>query len=154
MPGLMYVVRKPTPLGREMHTTTCAESRVICFAERYEGKHVMAKALGGAQRGPGGGGHLDGDEGVVEGVHARQHFRQRPRPPRVHSCGFGNGWRRRIGRAAAHSGHILILLPLQVHFRGRMRTWARATLGCYVSSGGASENFRNFSENGKIFGRP
>eukprot|EP00959_Pyramimonas_sp_CCMP1952_P160499 3356790-Pyramimonas_sp.AAC.1 len=44
MPGLMYVARKPTPLGREMHTTACADTRIICFAERYEGKEVMAKA--------------------------------------------------------------------------------------------------------------
>eukprot|EP00976_Prorocentrum_cordatum_P051602 1041600-Prorocentrum_minimum.AAC.1 len=44
MPGLMYVARKPTPLGREMHTTACSETRIISFLERYEGKDVMAQA--------------------------------------------------------------------------------------------------------------
>lgn len=37
MPSLMFVAHKPTPSGREMHTTACVETRIICFAERYEG---------------------------------------------------------------------------------------------------------------------
>ncbi|KAK3255282.1 hypothetical protein CYMTET_35530 [Cymbomonas tetramitiformis] len=38
MPGLMFVMRKPTPLGREMHTTACCATGVLIRAEIYEGK--------------------------------------------------------------------------------------------------------------------
>ena len=41
MPGLMIVPRKPTPVGREAHTTACAISGVIIFYEPYEGKQLM-----------------------------------------------------------------------------------------------------------------
>ena len=44
MPGLMYVARKPTPNGREGHTTTAdAETGCIIFYEVYEGKILMAE---------------------------------------------------------------------------------------------------------------
>ena len=43
MPGLMAVPRKPTPLGRESHTTADGETGVIIFIEPYEGKDRMAK---------------------------------------------------------------------------------------------------------------
>ena len=42
MPGLMSVPRKPTPIGREAHTTACGETGVIVFYEIYEGKERMA----------------------------------------------------------------------------------------------------------------
>ena len=41
MPGLMVVPRKPTPCGREAHTTACGETCVILFYEMYEGKERM-----------------------------------------------------------------------------------------------------------------
>ena len=41
MPGLMKVPRKPTDVGRESHTTACAETGVIIHAEIYEGKKLM-----------------------------------------------------------------------------------------------------------------
>ena len=41
MPGLMTVRRKPTPTGREAHTTACAISGLIVFYEIYEGKARM-----------------------------------------------------------------------------------------------------------------
>ena len=42
MPGLMTVPRKPTPVGREAHTTADAETGVVIFYELYEGKDRMA----------------------------------------------------------------------------------------------------------------
>ena len=42
MPGLMSVPRKPTPIGREAHTTACGETGVVIFYEVYEGKALMA----------------------------------------------------------------------------------------------------------------
>ena len=39
MPGLMIVPRKPTPAGREAHTTACGETGTIIFYEMYEGKN-------------------------------------------------------------------------------------------------------------------
>ena len=44
MPALMTVPRKPTPIGREAHTTACGETGVIIFYEPYEGKDRMANA--------------------------------------------------------------------------------------------------------------
>ena len=44
MPALMTVPRKPTPVGREAHTTACGETGVIIFYEPYEGKSRMAMA--------------------------------------------------------------------------------------------------------------
>ena len=41
MPGLMVVPRKPTPTGREAHTTADAETGVIIHYEMYEGKELM-----------------------------------------------------------------------------------------------------------------
>ena len=41
MPGLMVVPRKPTPKGRESHTTACGVTGVIIFYEMYEGKDKM-----------------------------------------------------------------------------------------------------------------
>ena len=41
MPGLMVVVRKPTPVGRENHTTADLETGVIIWVEIYEGKDRM-----------------------------------------------------------------------------------------------------------------
>ena len=41
MPGLMVVPRKPTPKGREAHTTACGVTGVIIFYEIYEGKEKM-----------------------------------------------------------------------------------------------------------------
>lgn len=38
----MHVPRKPTPLGRESHTTTCVETGAIIFFEFYEGADRMA----------------------------------------------------------------------------------------------------------------
>ena len=43
MPGLMVVPRKPTPVGRESHTTACGDTSCIIFVEPYEGKDRMAK---------------------------------------------------------------------------------------------------------------
>ena len=42
MPGLMTVPRKPTPVGREAHTTADVETGAIIFSEFYEGKALMA----------------------------------------------------------------------------------------------------------------
>ena len=41
MPGLMVVQRKPTPVGRESHTTADADTQCIVFVEPYEGKQRM-----------------------------------------------------------------------------------------------------------------
>ena len=43
MPGLMVVLRKPTPIGLELHTLCCALCGVLCWFEVYEGKEAMAK---------------------------------------------------------------------------------------------------------------
>jgi len=43
MPGLMKVARKPTPIGRESHTTVCCETGALIFSEMYEGKTRMAE---------------------------------------------------------------------------------------------------------------
>ena len=43
MPGLMYVPRKPTPLGAELHTLCCAVCGVMTMFELYEGKVAMMK---------------------------------------------------------------------------------------------------------------
>ncbi len=40
-PGLMVVARKPTPVGRESHTTADADTSCIIFVEPYEGKERM-----------------------------------------------------------------------------------------------------------------
>ena len=42
MPGLMSVPRKPTPLGRESHTTADGDTGAIIFVEPCEGKDRMA----------------------------------------------------------------------------------------------------------------
>ncbi len=41
MHGWLFVKRKPTPVGRESHTTAECETRVIIFDEPYEGKIRM-----------------------------------------------------------------------------------------------------------------
>ena len=41
MPGLMTVPRKPTPTGREAHTTADAQTGVVVHYEMYEGKKLM-----------------------------------------------------------------------------------------------------------------
>jgi hypothetical protein len=41
MPGLMHVPRKPTPTGREGHTTACTETGILVHYESYEGKDLM-----------------------------------------------------------------------------------------------------------------
>ena len=41
MPGLMVVARKPTPIGRESHTTADGDTSCIIFVEPYEGKDRM-----------------------------------------------------------------------------------------------------------------
>jgi hypothetical protein len=43
MPGLMFVPRKPTELGRECHTTACCDTGCIIWQEPYEGSLLMAK---------------------------------------------------------------------------------------------------------------
>ena len=43
MPGWMYVHRKPTPCGRESHTTCDCETGCLIFSEMYEGKKRMAE---------------------------------------------------------------------------------------------------------------
>lgn len=43
MPGLMVVLRKPTPIGLELHTLCCAICGVLAWFEVYEGKEAMAK---------------------------------------------------------------------------------------------------------------
>ena len=37
MPGLMVVLRKPTPIGLELHTLCCALCGVLIWFEVYEG---------------------------------------------------------------------------------------------------------------------
>ena len=44
MPALMSVPRKPTPVGREAHTTACGQTGVIVAYEVYEGKQRMETA--------------------------------------------------------------------------------------------------------------
>ena len=44
MPGLMVVLRKPTPIGLELHTLCCALSGILIYFEVYEGKERMEKA--------------------------------------------------------------------------------------------------------------
>ncbi len=41
MPGWLFVKRKPTPVGRESHTTADWETGAIIFVEPYEGKVRM-----------------------------------------------------------------------------------------------------------------
>lgn len=43
MSGLMVILRKPTPIGLELHTLCCALSGVLVWFEVYEGKEAMAK---------------------------------------------------------------------------------------------------------------
>ena len=43
MPGLMVILRKPTPIGLELHTLCCALCGVLVWFEIYEGKDAMAK---------------------------------------------------------------------------------------------------------------
>eukprot|EP00951_Prasinocladus_malaysianus_P045561 scaffold608898_cov17-Prasinocladus_malaysianus.AAC.1 len=43
MPGLMKVPRKPTPVGRETHTTADAETGVINRSKLYEGRERMGE---------------------------------------------------------------------------------------------------------------
>ena len=43
MPGLMVILRKPTPIGLELHTLCCALSGILIWFEVYEGKEAMAK---------------------------------------------------------------------------------------------------------------
>ena len=42
MPGLMVILRKPTPIGLELHTLCCALSGILVWFEIYEGKDAMA----------------------------------------------------------------------------------------------------------------
>ena len=41
MPGLMVVLRKPTPIGLELHTLCCALCGILVWFEVYEGKEAM-----------------------------------------------------------------------------------------------------------------
>ena len=41
MPGLMVLLRKPTPIGLELHTLCCALCGVLLWFEVYEGKTAM-----------------------------------------------------------------------------------------------------------------
>ena len=41
MPGWLFVSRKPTPVGRESHTTADCDRGAIIFVEPYEGKDLM-----------------------------------------------------------------------------------------------------------------
>ena len=43
MPGLMVIMRKPTPIGLELHTLCCALCGVLVWFKVYEGKARMAK---------------------------------------------------------------------------------------------------------------
>ena len=43
MPGLMVILRKPTPVGLELHTLCDSSSGVLAWFEVYEGKDAMAK---------------------------------------------------------------------------------------------------------------
>ena len=38
----MVILRKPTPVGFELHTLCCALCGVLCWFELYEGKDAMA----------------------------------------------------------------------------------------------------------------
>eukprot|EP00965_Chrysotila_dentata_P262003 6214437-Pleurochrysis_carterae.AAC.2 len=42
MPGLMVILRKPTPLGLEVQMLCCALSGIMVYFEVYEGKEAMA----------------------------------------------------------------------------------------------------------------
>ena len=42
MPGLMVILRKPTPIGLEIHTLCCALCGILLWFEIYEGKEAMA----------------------------------------------------------------------------------------------------------------
>jgi hypothetical protein len=42
MPGLMVILRKPTPIGLELHTLCCALCGILIWFEIYEGKTAMA----------------------------------------------------------------------------------------------------------------
>jgi hypothetical protein len=44
MPGLMVILRKPTPIGLELHTLCCAMCGILVWFEVYEGKVAMEKA--------------------------------------------------------------------------------------------------------------
>ena len=44
MPGLMVILRKPTPIGLELHTLCCALCGILVWFEVYEGKEAMASA--------------------------------------------------------------------------------------------------------------
>ncbi len=39
---VIHMPRKPTPYGIEMHTTACAQAKIILFAEAVEGKEIDA----------------------------------------------------------------------------------------------------------------
>ena len=43
MPGFMYVQRKPTPKGLELHTLCCGVCGILLWFEVYEGKKAMEK---------------------------------------------------------------------------------------------------------------
>lgn len=43
MPGLMVVLRKPTPIGLELHTLCCAVCGILFWFEVYEGQKAMDK---------------------------------------------------------------------------------------------------------------
>lgn len=43
MPGLMVILRKPTPIGLELHTLCDAMSGILLWFEVYEGKEAMSK---------------------------------------------------------------------------------------------------------------
>ena len=45
MPGLMVILRKPTPVGLELHTLCCALCGVLIWFEVYEGKLAMWKKM-------------------------------------------------------------------------------------------------------------
>eukprot|EP00965_Chrysotila_dentata_P197824 6178418-Pleurochrysis_carterae.AAC.3 len=42
MPGLMVILRKPTPVRLELHPLCCALSGILINFEVYEGKEAMA----------------------------------------------------------------------------------------------------------------
>ena len=44
MPGLMVILRKPTPIGLELHTLCCAPCGILVWFEVYEGKEAMERA--------------------------------------------------------------------------------------------------------------
>ena len=43
MPGLMVILRKPTPIGLELHMLCCALCGILVWFEVYEGKEAMEK---------------------------------------------------------------------------------------------------------------